>query len=117
MHGTDRDRRKKILQIHGDDHVLARMQLRAGNTGPPAPETMGAIMDRDRIQNLAQDLALEAFQYLLGRLDQPGWAGPLGNPRLDIMPCRFRRRRTPVPFDIGKPVEMARRKVEPSCQV
>lgn len=117
MDGTDRDRGEKILQIHGDDHVLARMQLRAGDAGTPAPETVRAVMDRDRVQDLAQDFALEAFQYLLRRLDQPGRSGPLRNPRLDVMPCRFRRRRGAVSLDIGEPVEMAQGQIQPMRQV
>src|ERR1700726_4783351 len=78
LNPSARKRREEIPQVHSQYNSLSHMRRDECLNRPPLHESMHSGMLRDLLQNPQQNLPLQIFQPLLGRLNQSNAAEPLG---------------------------------------
>jgi hypothetical protein len=106
-HAARRHRGEEVGEVQAQDHVAAAVAARVVDHRAPAYETQGGLMDRDVVEDLAQDPALDLLETELGRLDQPGQAAAAGDRRVAVVAQPFGGHRPFQAAHVGQPRELS----------
>ena len=80
-HASGRHRGEEVGEVQTQEHGLAAVAARVVDDRAPAREALGRLVDRDVVEDLTQDPALDLLEAELGGLDdarQPAAAGHRG---------------------------------------
>jgi hypothetical protein len=112
-HATGADRREEVRQIESQDGPLPGVPAGVVNDRAPAGEPLGRRVDRDGLEDLTQDPALDLFEAELGRLDHAGQAAGARDRGVAVVAQPLGGDAPLQPAHVGEPGEVTFGELEP----
>ena len=108
---------EEVTQIGANDELLSCVNLRAGETGAAAYESVGARMHRRQVKNFHENAPLQRFELRFWRFDEAWRAAGFGDEPIVVVLEDRKIRAAMLTFFIGKPIQARDWNLKPRCQV